>query len=253
VKRALLVAAGLGALVPTLALAAWTLSGDVEHFHWHESTRPSVTEDGLRYGIGGRWLAARQSGWLLGWRGKLYWGPVDYEGATLFGNTPVRGTTRYSGAMNEFLAIFRPKSERLEQLDFVGSLGLDAWERRLSRQQSEDYAIVFARLGAAYNARAPRGWFGGGGVKKPLVAREDAHLRDIGFDQNPILKPGKDPSLYAQVGYRFSPDWSLLGYYDSYRFGRSRARAVTSGGASFLIFQPESRMDLLGVRLAYRF
>jgi hypothetical protein len=88
-------------------------------------------------------------------------------------------------------------------------------------------------------------------------AREDAHLRDAGFDQNPILRPGKDPSFYGQVGYRFSRRWSLLGYYDSYRFGRSNAVTATANrsfpGATFSVFQPQSRMDLLGLRLQFTF
>lgn len=252
-RRALALAAALCALLPAAAHAAWSLGGDVEHFRWRESTNPAVTEEGIRYGVGGSWLPAKDSGWLLGWKGKLYWGSVDYDGTLLFSNTPAQGTTRYSGAVNEFLVVYRPADARFDRLDFVGSLGLDAWERRLSAQQREDYTVVFARLGVDYNVRASQGWFGGGGIKKPLFAREDAHLRDIGFDQNPTLRPGKDPSFYAQAGYRFTPKWSLLGYYDSYRFGRSGAERVTSGGASFLVSQPQSRMDVLGVRLAHTF
>lgn len=244
-------AAALALFVPASALAGWSLNGDVEHFHWRESTSPSVTEDGFRFGVGGSWLPAKDSGWLLGWKGKLYWGSVDYDGATLFGNTPVQGTTRYTGAMNEFVAIFRPSS--MDRLDFVGTLGLDLWERQLTSVQKEDYSIVFARLGIDYNTRAPQGWFASGGVKKPLATAENAHLDDIGFDQNPILRPGKDPSLYAQVGYRFSPHWSALGYYDGYRFSQSSPEPVTSGGARFFVFQPASRMDLVGVRLVYSF
>ena len=248
-----LVAAALLAWLPGQALAVWSLSGDVEHFRWAESTTPSVTETGPRFGVGGSWLPNKDAGWLLGWKGKVYWGSVDYDGATLFGNTPIQGTTRYSGAMNEFVVIFRPASGAFDRLDFVGTVGLDFWERELSSVQREDYTVVFARLGVDYNTRAPQGWFAGAGLKKPLYAAEDAHLQDIGFDQNPILKPGKDPSLYAQLGYRFNPHWSLLGYYDSYRFSQSPAERVTSRGASFLVFQPESKMDLLGVRLVYSF
>lgn len=244
-------AAATAFLVPATAWAGWSLSGDVEHFHWAESTSPSVTEDGFRFGVGGSWLPAKDSGWLLGWKGKLYWGSVDYDGATLFGNTPIQGTTRYTGAMNEFVAIFRPQS--MDRLDFVGTVGLDLWERQLTSVQKEDYSIVFARLGVDYNTRASQGWFASGGVKKPLATAENAHLDDIGFDQNPILRPGKDPSLYAQVGYRINPHWALLGYYDSYRFSRSSSEPVTSGGTRFLVFQPESKMDLLGVRLIYSF
>jgi hypothetical protein len=259
VKRVLPIALAVGCFAGCLgpAWAGWSVSGDVESFRWRESTTPSITESGPRYGIGGSWIQEKDAGWLLGWRGKLYWGSVDYNGSLLFSGAPATSTTEYAGASNELQAIYRPYAGNLDKLDFVGSLGLDAWERKLSVQQKEEYTVAFARLGIEYNGRASQGWFGGGGIKKPIYAREDAHLRDIGFDQNPILRPGKDPSLYGQVGYRFNTQWSLLGYYDSYRFGRSSAVTVTASrsfpGTTFSVFQPQSRIDLLGLRLQFTF
>jgi hypothetical protein len=239
------------------AWAEWSVSGEAESFRWRESTTPSVTESGPRVGIGGSWRQEKDAGWLLGWRGKVYWGSVDYDGALLFGNARATGTTEYGGMSNELQVIYRPYAGNLDKIDFVGSLGLDAWERRLSAHQKEEYTVAFARLGLEYNGRAARGWFGGGGIKKPIYTREDAHLSEIGFDQNPILRPGKDPSLYGQVGYRFSTRWSLLGYYDSYRFGQSSAATVTANrsfpGITFRLVQPQSRMDLLGLRLQFTF
>jgi hypothetical protein len=259
VKRLLQIALVVGCFMGCLgsAWARWSVSGDAESFHWRESTTPSVSESGPRFGLGGSWRQEKDSGWLLGWRGKLYWGSVDYNGALLFSGAPATGTTDYAGASNELQVIYRPYGGNLDKIDFVGSLGLDAWERNLSAQQKEEYRVAFARLGIEYNDRTSQGWFGGGGIKKPIYAREDAHLTDIGFDQNPLLRPGKDPSLYGQVGYRFNAQWSLVGYYDSYRFGRSSAETVTARrsfpGRTFSVFQPESKMDLLGLRLQFSF
>ena len=248
-----LAALGLGAALPGTTLAEWSVSGDIEHFRWRETIAPSVAESGVRYGVGGQWLPAKDTGWLLGWKGRLYRGSVDYDGATLFGGAPLRSTTSYTGVLNEFLAVYRPGGTRFGALDIVTGLGFDVWERRLSARQNETYTVAFLRLGVDYGARAAGGWFGNGGVKQPIFVREYAHLRDNGFDQNPILHPGRGASVYGQLGYRFSSRWSLAGYYDGYRFGRSRAEPATLGGASFTVFQPKSRMEVLGLRLAFSF
>jgi hypothetical protein len=63
-------------------------------------------------------------------------------------------------------------------------------------------------------------------------------------------------SLYAQAGYRFTPRWSLIGYYDGYRFGESkqvRATSASSPGTTFLLFQPASTVDSFGLKLQYDF
>jgi hypothetical protein len=259
VKRVLLLAASAACFASSAgsAWATWSVNVDAESFRWRESTSPSVTESGPRFGIGASWRQEKDEGWLLGWRGKLYGGSTDYSGSFLFSGAPASGTTDYSGVSNELQVIFRPGGERPGNLAFVGSLGFDVWERSLSARQKEDYTIGFARLGFEYDAGQTQAWFGGAGIKKPIYTREDAHLRDIGFDQNPALQPGKDPSLYGQVGYRFSPKWSLLAYYDSYRFGRSNTVTVTasriSPGNTFGVFQPQSNMDLVGLRLQYTF
>ena len=242
-----------GTLLPVAANAGWTLEGGIEHFSWRESSSLSVTETGPRLILGGSWLPQRESAWRFGWKGKLYAGSVDYDGAFLFSGAPARGTTQYAGAANELVVLYSPPEPRFAGTDVVGGLGLDVWQRELSARQREDYTVLFARLGLQHNAQTRKGWFGGGGIKLPLFTREDAHLQDIGFDQNPILRPGKEPSLYAEVGYRFSATWSLVGYYDSYRFSRSAVEAVTIAGAPVSVFQPESRVDTFGLRVAYGF
>jgi hypothetical protein len=132
-------------------------------------------------------------------------------------------------------------------------VGLDYWNRQLTDVQKEEWWVTFARLGGEYGTRARPGMFAGGGVKYPLYVVEDAHLNDIGFDQNPKLHPGRAPSLYAEIGYRFDRQWTLSGYYDSYRFKQSPGERVTGGGASFIVFQPESKVDSFGLRLHLHF
>ena len=79
----------------------------------------------------------------------------------------------------------------------------------------------------------------------------------------PVVEPKAELSVYAELGYRFSPRWSLIGYYDGYRFGESSAARVTSSDATacspatppcpLSFFQPASSVDSFGLRLQYNF
>ncbi|MFI5305595.1 MAG: hypothetical protein ACHQYP_12475, partial [Nitrospiria bacterium] len=70
----------------------------------------------------------------------------------------------------------------------------------------------------------------------------------LGFDQNPILHPGKQLSLYLNLGYRLNSRWEGRLYYDSYHFSESPRENVTQGGApAGYVFQPESIMNLIGL------
>src|SRR5205085_7426495 len=89
------------------AHAGWSITGDVEHFRWAESGDPRVTESGPMFGIGARYNQNRPAGWQFGWRGRLYYGSVDYNGAFLGTNEPAIGTTVYRGVANEGQAIYR--------------------------------------------------------------------------------------------------------------------------------------------------
>jgi hypothetical protein len=265
VKRLLgaLLAAALTASAP--AWAGWGITADVERFRWSESSAPSVTETGPMFGIGARYTQNRDAGWLFGWRGRLYFGSVDYNGALLDASAPATGRTDYSGIVNEVQAIYRlPGSPA--GLELVGGLIWDYWNRQLTVFQKEQYWIASLRVGLNADRRQPTGWFGGAGVKYPFYTRQDAHLTDIDFNANPRLKPKGDFSLYADAGYRFTRHWSLTGYYDSYRFGESDptpflvnpfVRGCTGvppdDARGCQLVQPASKVDSLGLRLQYTF
>lgn len=236
------------------AQASWSVSADVEAFRWAESGDPSVTETGARYGLSWGYLRERDAGWQFAYRGQFRRGTVTYEGAFLFSGQPTTARTRYTGLVNELQGIYRfPASAGFEAL---GGLGFDYWERNILPDQKEDYAVVFARLGINIDPRAARGFFGGAGLKLPFYVSENAHLDEIGFDQNESLHPKGELSAYAQAGYRFGQGWSLIGYYDGYRFGESKTVTATSSafpGTKFLIFQPASKVDSFGLKLQYEF
>jgi hypothetical protein len=243
-----------------LALADWTVFGELEHFRWREDVSPSLTETGPMLGLGANWTQNRDLGWRLGYRGRLYFGSVDYQGSFLGTDIPASGTTEYSGFSNEGQLIYRFAGAPYGP-EVVSGLILDYWNRQLSPDQREQYWIAALRLGLRFDARADRAFFGSVGLKYPFWTREDAHLNEIGFNANPRLEPKGALSLYGEAGYRFSRAWSLAAYYESYRFGESAPTPTVfnpsvpgcEAPAGCSIFQPGSRADSVGLRLGYSF
>jgi hypothetical protein len=255
VRRILAAIAALAVSAP--ALAGWSITGDLERFRWSEAISPGVTETGPLLGIGVRYSHDLPAGWEFGYRGRVYFGLVDYDGAFLNTGAPADGSTAYTGFSNEVQAIYRLPANPYG-VGLVGGLILDYWNRQLSADQREEYRVASLRLGV-HGER--QGWFGGGGFKYPFYAREDAHLTDIGFNSNPRLEPKGRASFYAELGYSFSRYLSLQAYYDSYRFSASEPTpSITNpslpgctppGGCN--IFQPASDWHSLGLRVQYTF
>lgn len=210
-------------------------------------------------GVGLAWTQDRASGWRLGYRGRLYLGSVDYQGSFLGTDIPVDGTTDYAGWSNEGRLAYRfPGNPYGAEL--VSGVILDYWNRQLTPDQREQYWIGALRLGLRFDRQVPRAVFGEAGIKYPFWTSEDAHLTDIGFSANPHLEPKGAASLYGELGYRFTPAWSLAGYYESWRFSASpeSPRVINPGvpgcGApGCTLFQPASRADSVGLRLRYSF
>src|SRR4051812_33366636 len=237
------------------ASAEWSISVDVERFRWQEATSPSVTETGPRFGMTLEYEQLREAGWQFAYRGHFRHGTIDYSGSFLFDpNQKATARTEYNGLTNEVQGSYRfPGPLGFEVL---AGLAWDLWQRNILPDQKEDYSVFFARVGVNFDPRSRHGFFAGVGMKLPFYVAENAYLNELGFNQNPTLEPKGQPSPYAQVGYRFSPQWSVIGYYDTYRFGESKAVPATHRdfpGTTFLIFQPASNIDTLGVRVRYSF
>ena len=246
------------AAFPATANAGWSIGTGLEYYLWQEfiSDPPlKPLETGVRNTVNVEWTQDSDYGWLFAYRGKLYFGQVHYDTYTQQTYTPVSTTTNYSGVAHE-AQIFHRTDAANYQLDYVGGLGLDTWRRAIGNSQVEDFLIIYLRGG--FNLDQPghgAGLHGGGGLKYPIMTREDAHLDSMGFSSNPILQPGKDISLYAQLGYRISARWDVVAYYDSWRFKQSPKVTSTkiSDGKLYDIWQPKSSMDAFGLRVMYSF
>ncbi len=254
--RPILVALSLAAVIAASpARAQLAISAGIEYFQWKEDTAPiEVREDGPMFVLGLDFTQPKDKGLLFAYRGKVYIGKVDYDGALLFApNVPVDGDTEYKGTAHEVQLRWRLAPERGYWLDVLGSAGVDLWERELSDVQEEDYTIAFVRLGVELNATGDRGWTFGAGLKYPVWTEEDAHFDDLGFDQNPELEPEGKVMGFFHAGYRFQRHLALIAYLDGFNFGESDPVTVTSGGTSFQFFQPASRQYNWGLKLQYLF
>ena len=246
---------GAAAMLPSIAHAELTLSGGIDYLYWKETTVPAVKETGPLFALGAAYTQNRHDGALFAYRGKLWGGTVDYDGATLFGGTPVKSTTNYSGLSNELQVRWRKAGKTGGYLDGVLGAGLDVWRRSLSSVQKEDYAIGFLRLGVESGTEDSSKWSVSLGFKYPVWTYENAHFDQIGFDSNPILHPGKELSPFGSLGYRFTPKLQLVGYYDGFRFGRSasvQTNEIAQGLGPTTLVQPATTMSVYGIRVEYR-
>ncbi len=245
---------GIYLLAPSLASAELALSAGTEYLRWVERTVPEVKETGLLYALGLGYTQDRERGAVFAYRGKLWLGKVDYEGATLFGGTPVDSNTNYLGLDNEVQARWRRPGKTDGTLDGVFGVGVAAWRRQLSAAQKEDYVIGYVRLGLESGNRNPGRWSASMGLKYPVWTYENAHFNDIGFDSNPILRPGKELSPYGSLGYQFTPAVQLVAYYEGFRFDKSdrvQTNEVAMGLGPTTLEQPASKMFIFGLRLEY--
>lgn len=242
-------------LIAATARAELTVFAGVEYFNWQEDTTPSVKENGPLLAGGLIWIQDKENGLLFGYRGEIYFGQVNYDGADLFTGTPLTAKVDYFGVLNEGQLRYRFPSRGSEHVDAVLAVGADLWRRQFSdSDQKEDWGVIYARLGAELGPRAGKpGWLAALGLKYPVYTYENAHLTNIGFDQNPTLTPGKDWSAYASIGYRIDAQWSVVGYYDSYRFQQSPSVQATLNGTSYSLDQPKSSMNVLGIQVLYSF
>jgi hypothetical protein len=265
IKRALLLFSILA--VATSAQAAWDIGGGLENYQWKEYPDPpsgNPKESGLRSALFVNWTQEKDQGLLLAWRAKLYVGTVNYDTFVMCNcasdGAPVSTKTDYSGAASEGQLVYRYNLGAFK-LDQVGGLGLDTWRRRIRNgggDQIEDYSILYLRAGLKLaKSRYEAGFHGELGIKYPVSTRENAHLDSEGYTSNPAISPKGAVSGYGELGYRINSRFDLVGYYDSWRFGRSadvRAnKPADPPGSYWVIYQPKSNMDTLGVKLLVSF
>jgi hypothetical protein len=251
-KRALALAFSTCAVAVGMscAHADWSIGAGFENFRWKETTTPEVKETGLRWALDLTWNQSKEPGLSAAYNGKFYVGNVDYTGSFLVSNLPISGETHYRGLQNELQSIYRMPQNAV---DLVLAAGWDHWVRDLSASQKETYDVLYARLGANVNSAARTGVIGSAGVKHPFYVRENGHFPDLGYFENPRLRPRGTFSFYGTLGYRVNPGWDVLAYYDSYRFKQSNTVVVSNSTVLAAFNQPKSRQDVVGLKVLHNF
>ncbi|MEQ1882323.1 MAG: hypothetical protein ABL878_15290 [Burkholderiales bacterium] len=253
---ACLLLAGTGYL-PSLLAGEWAVGVGIEYFHWKEDiiNGLDVTETGQILTASLRYLQTRDAGLVLGYRGKLWGGRVKYEGSELHNpDIPLSGKSGYAGISNEAQVRWRSAGDH-NRLDGVFGMGFDYWRRSLTVIQDEDWYVGYLRLGMESGMDDPGNWSAALGVKYPVWTRENAHLNKIGFDTNPVLEPGYQISVYADLAYRLATDTQLVLYYDGFRFPSSEEKPIndlsTGIPISGTVGQPSSTMSIIGIKLEH--
>jgi hypothetical protein len=249
---------------------SFTMNAGLESFRWEEfnGDQRLLKETGPRFTVGFMLDHLQQADQANPYslEAHAYLGVVDYDGQTQEGIS-VKTDVNYFGINAEAMGGVRLAGSL--RMDLLGGLGVDTWSRDLQDSTAangsavsgyqENYFIIYGKLGPGFLFQGEtRRSYLQFGIKYPLYTFEQAHLADIGFDSDVDLSPGKQVSGYAkwQMNWGRETDKPRFGvsiYYDSYRFSASDSKTVSAGGYLFRVYQPESRMDVLGARLEYFF
>jgi hypothetical protein len=147
--------------IAATARAELTVFAGAEYFNWQESATPSVEETWPLLAGGLIWIQDKEKGLLFGYRGQVYFGQVNYNGADFFTGAPLTTTVDYFGVLNEGQLRYRFALRGNEHVDAVLAVGADIWRRRFpDSDQKEDWGVIYARLGAEIGPRAGKsgGW-----------------------------------------------------------------------------------------------
>lgn len=240
----------------------------VEYYSWEEfdaSGARLVRESGPRGTVS---LSLdntnrRTSGPIYSIDGRGYYGDVNYNGQTQPGPpVPVMSNTRYLGGLGELAGGYRFANVFGNfGLDLLGSVGLEAWQRRIGDTRTaggtfvsgstEDYRVFYAKGGIGLFA-VEGGWshYVRIEAKEPISTRESAHFASTSV----VVHPRRNVSFYFgweidRLNERQERTFGVTIYYDSLRFDQSPS--VQVGGET--VYQPASYRDTVGVELGYYF
>ena len=234
----------------------------VENFRWQEFDENGwrlLTEQGPRVRAG-----LRLGNSVLQTRGLLYeidvsayGGEVDYDGQDSTG-VFTASDSRYTGWVAEMQGGYRVQSRSsIFAADLILGLGAESWRRDIADSRNtngfsvggleEEYTLYYGRLGLGL--LWPQGVsesYLQAGMRRPMSIDEKVDV----FDFDVELSPEERWSAYAYYEFRHPrPHGAVLVrlFYESYRFDASPPELA----GTTVVWQPESRMDVWGMRIGY--
>lgn len=250
---------------PALSFAASSFGGEanpylaLEWFDWKEfgaNNSRLVRESGARYGVGFTYnFEFYENRLILKPRAELIGGRIHYDGHTQV-DVPVKTHTDYFDGKIEIDLGWRFGTLQHLSLEPFGGIAFRSWSRDIKDATAADgtralgytegWYTAYGRLGLrgdlALNKKT-RLFIEAGG-KFPFYTENTAYLSDASLGSDVTLKPGNQPSWFAEAGIKFHFIRASF-FYDSFLF--SKSDIAYSDGLGF--FQPKSQTEIFGIRI----
>lgn len=239
---------------------------DVFRWREYEAGQRLLAETGTRYRLRASLdsLTGRSRGLVHSVAVSLHGGTVDYDGQDTNGRFVGSRTAYRGGQVDGWLAYRHPVRGGRLAMDVGGGLDWARWERDIRSGRNalgeqvggfaETYEVATARAGVSLlrpgaTGLAQRVAFG---LRLPLDVKERVTVRG----ERIRLAPTRNPAPWAEWELSLAPAAGgqpfgtyLRLHWQQHRFGRSPARQTTR----FMVWQPKSRMDELGIAIGRRF
>lgn len=233
--------------------------GLLENFVWQEITSGTkiLEENGMLYGIGFAGKLFYPSNETLSTRGELFLGNVNYDGAIQTG-AKATSITDYLGLKLEAdRGFYKGVSNGASIEPYVGA-GYRRWKRQLNdgktstgvtaRGYTEQWQTFYLRTGVLGEIIKGNNItvFSSIGLNIPVFTTNSVSLSEIDTSLPDItLNPGSQISFNADAGIKKNRFQFLL-FYEQMRFAKSDNVSI---GGGLYFFQPESKADIIGVRV----
>lgn len=230
-----------------------------ENFVWQEITSGTkiLEENGMLYGIGFSGKLFYPSNETLSTRGEVFLGNVNYDGAIQTGAKATSITDYFGLKLEADRGFHKRVSNGVSIEPYVGA-GYRWWKRQLNdgttstgiiaRGYTEQWQTFYLRTGVIGEIIKENNIkvFSRVGLNIPLFTTNSVSLSEIDPALPDItLNPGSQMSFNADAGIKKNRFQVLL-FYEQMRFAKSDNFSI-GGGVYF--FQPESKADIIGVRV----